>query len=187
MKRLLLVGALGVLLVLGVPAVASASPSFGESSGGANVVAIVSSNLISQTTGHHGMETLIFSQEGGFGGGALLGAGFEQQIVVQLDTENGDFSYTGTGLLSGPLAGATTVKLAQAFITSGEGMVEPHTWAANTFLSAEFEASLTSDSKTANVSIEFGAAGFNLLGPEQALVPPGTVAIGNYVASWVIH
>jgi|HubBroStandDraft_1064217.scaffolds.fasta_scaffold137748_1 hypothetical protein len=222
MKRLLMVGALGVLLVLGVSTVASAAPSFGSSTlggtpPGTNIALIASSNLLSQTYGHHGMETLVFSQTGGFGGGPLNGGGFEQQIVVQFDSENGEFTYTGTGILSGPLVGATTVKLAQGFTTIGEGEVPMVVYgvksgvenvvddfsfsAASLFQDSIYEATILSDSKTANVSIELGTlevpdglaamTGINLIEEADpaaaALLPPGAVAAGPYGASWVIH
>ena len=193
MKRLFLVGALGLLVVLGIPAVASAAPSSGSSPvggtpAGTNVGALISSNLISKTTGHHETETLVFSQTGGFAGGPLSGAGFEQTIVVQLDTENGEFTYTGSGLLSGPLVGAKTVTLAQGFTTFGDGEDVLGGPASSIFSNSVWEATATSVSKTANVSLEIEGDGINLLPtPEAALLPAGAVAGLEYGASWTIH
>lgn len=222
MKRLLMVGALGVLLALGVSTVASAAPSFGSSTlggtpPGSNIALIVSSHLISQTIGHSS-DTLVFSQTGGFGGGPLSGGGFQQQIVVQLSTHGsseGEFTYTGTGILAGPLVGATTVQLAQGFTVFGEGEIPPVNAGtrngvknvvslgssfstASLFQDSLFEATMSSSSKTATLSIELGTlevpdglaamVGFNLLpGTVQATLPAGTVAVGPYGVSWTIH
>jgi hypothetical protein len=190
MKRLLLVGALGVLLVLGVPAVASAAPtSSGYSDAPTNAGVILSANAVSHSSSH-GTTTEIVSAIGGFGGGPLNNAGFEASVIVQ-SSRSGSFSITGTGILSGPLTGCGT--LAQGFTATGYGQVEAP---GSGLTGSEGVVTLTSDSKTARVTVTFEFVGIVLVTEAEpavaALLPPGTQAIitgtdppvTGYAVSW---
>jgi hypothetical protein len=189
MKRLLLVGALGVFLVLGVPAVASAAPtSSGYSDALTNGGVILSWNAVSHSSSH-GTTTEIISAIGGFSGGPLNNAGFEASVIEQ-QSRDGGFTFTGTGLLSGPLAGCGTI--AQGFTITGSGSTE----LTDSFSGSYGTATITSDSKTARVTITFAFVGATIVQEEEpavaALLPPGTQAIitgtdtgvTGYAVSW---